>query len=252
MNCIYLCLLFLFGSCGIFSKFSDNLLKDNGSKNSSADQLASLSNYYLSSPNVKNIKISNKLIRYLENIYNNIIMNNKALLKKGGRPKFYFIRNPIPFHFSLTSNQFFFSTGLLKKYVKNEDLFISVLSYEIIRSNRNIYIDKLIVPVGYIDLERILSITRIPLELEIKVQKWNYFVLKNAKYDSSAILNYIQIKNRSGLDFLLYTGDSTRTSKVEYLFKNFIIKYNPNIDYNRSIKRKGQSKLFYSLLRELS
>jgi len=216
-------------SCGLLKKDNRNLIIENDQIPQMKDQdyrdhLASLSKSLMANPEIKKVKINSKVHEYLEEIFNRVVSNNELLLKVDDdfKPKFFIIRNEMPFIFSLPKNQFFISKGLINKYFKNESLLVGALTFEIIKSKREIYYKSQIIPTGVMDVQRILSLVRIGLEDKMKIYKWTYFALRRAEYDAAALLNWIQIQNKNTLDFSWMIGDSRVVTREEYEFKSFL------------------------------
>jgi len=214
------------------------------------DHLASMGEVYLNSDDVKEVKLKNESIQLLDQIYERIISNNEILLTKLNKPKFHVIQNKTPFLFSLPKAQFFISSGLIEKYLKSEDLFVAALAAEIIKSERNIYEKRLMIPLGFMNTERMIQITRLRPETKFQLNEWCYFVLKRSGYDASAYLNWIQVQNRNTLDFSLYLGDAIGISKEEHLFKNFMTKQGI-ASVEKKLNEANSSRAFYNLLNNI-
>ncbi len=214
------------------------------------DHLASMGEVYLTSDDVKEVKLKNESIQLLDQIYERIISNNEILLTKLNKPKFHVIQNKTPFLFSLPKAQFFISSGLIEKYLKSEDLFVAALAAEIIKSERNIYEKRLMIPLGFLNTERMIQITRLRPETKFQLNEWCYFVLKRSGYDASAYLNWIQVQNRNTLDFSLYLGDAIGISKEEHLFKNFMTKQGI-ASVEKKLNEANSSRAFYNLLNNI-
>lgn len=215
------------------------------------DHMKSLGKEYLSDSSNKVVKLSKSNEEYLYEIYLRIVQNNQMLLTTPQKPTFYFIVHRSPFLFSLPGAQFFFSTGLMDKYLKSEELFIAAFSAEVIRSHRSLYEKNIIFPTSYVGTEKLLELTKIKFETKQKVNEWTYFVLKRAGFDASAYLNWIQIQNRNTLDFSFMQNDLMGISKEEHLYKNFISRQGVS-GAGRSFNESNSSKSFYSLLNNLS
>ncbi len=211
------------------------------------DQLASAGDDYLSYEGTHEIKLKTSSILYLESIYSRIMSNNEVLLPKTSKPKFHIIESKTPFIFSLPKAQFFIASSLLEKYLKSEELFVAALSAEIIKSSRNIYEKKLMVPLGFYSNEKMILMTRLKAETKATLNEWSYYVLKRSGLDPSAYLNWIQVQNRNTLDFAVYLGDALGVSKEEHLFKNFIVKQGI-VDIEKKTTEANSSKGFYELL----
>lgn len=215
------------------------------------DHLASIGESFLNFRETQVIKIPQETHLFLEKIYDRLVSNNQQLLAKSDRPKFYFVKHNSPFLFSLPKSQFYFSSALLVKYLKSEELFVAALSAEVLRSQRAIYEKKILIPIGIYNIEKMLQLTKLKIETKQQVNEWAYFVLKRAGYDSSAYLNWIQVQNRNTLDFALYLGDLFGISKEEHLFKNFMTKQGA-IEGDRKFNEANSSKEFYKLINILA
>jgi hypothetical protein len=214
------------------------------------DHLAAASGDYLSYEETKTVKLRPESIEYLEEVYDRIVSNNQLILDEADRPRFYIIEHKSPFLFSLPKAQFFFSTALVERYLKSEEIFVAAFAAEIIRSQRAIYEKTILLPVGFYNTEKMIHLTRLKFETKEQVNEWTYFVLKRAGYDSSAYLNWIQIQNRNTLDFSLFLGDSAGISKEEHLFKNFITKQGVT-GVDKRFNEANSSKEFYKLLNNI-
>lgn len=215
-----------------------------------ADQLAYFGNFFLNTDGIQKINLSKESISYLEKIYLRIISSNEHLFEKKNSPKFYIIKSNSPFIFSLPNSQFFISQSLLKHYLKSEDLFIAALAFEILKSERNLYEKKKLIPLGFCSLEKILNLVKVDNEIKNHINEWSYVVLKRSGYNASAYLNWIQVQNRNILDFSFYLGDVVSISKEEFSFKNFIAHQGLN-DSDKKNLESNSSKEFYKILTEI-
>lgn len=188
------------------------------------DHLAASGADYLNYEEVKTIKLQPDSIEFLESIYDRLVSNNQMILNVVERPKFFVITHKSPFLFSLPKSQFFFSTALIERNLKSEELFVAAFAAEVLRSQRYIYEKQILLPLGFYSTEKMIQLTRLKNETKQQVNEWTYFILKRAGYDASAYLNWIQIQNRNTLDFALSLGDPIGISKEEHLFKNFMSK----------------------------
>lgn len=211
------------------------------------DHLASIGNAYINFPETKMVSLPKESTLFLEKIYDRIVYNNQQLLTRPERPSFYFIKHNSPFLFSLPKGQFYFSTALLSKYLKSEELFVAAFAAEILRSQRAIYEKNVIIPLGFYNAEKMIELTRLRPNTKQQVNEWTYLVLKRSGYDASAYLNWIQIQNRNTLDFALYLGDLLGISREEHMFKNFMIKQG-SVDGERRFSESNSSQEFYKLI----
>ena len=113
------------------------------------DHLASLGADYLTSEDVKEIKLKADTVQFLEQVYDKIVSNNELLLSREYKPRFHIIANKNPYIFSLPEAQFFISNGLIEKYLKSEELFVAARAAEVLKSNRNIYEKKINGSLGF-------------------------------------------------------------------------------------------------------
>lgn len=214
------------------------------------NHLSHLGSLYKKSPNVKLVQISKENLQYLHSIYYKILNSNETLLNVSLAPEFYIVNDKTPFYFSLPNAQFFFSLGLIKKYFNYEEILVSALVHEMIKSHRNLYKKDIIVPVGYLRIEKILNIVRIELEEKIEIDKWSFYAMKRSGFDSFAYLNWLQVQNKNTLDFALQVGDTHRISREEFMFKNFIVEEGLSTKDARSFEMNS-SKSFYKFIREI-
>jgi hypothetical protein len=253
----YPILLLLCGSCshwiGHFQSTDDyrqqivgtELLEDDY-----VDHLASLSQDYLSTPDVSSVTLSKRSQFYLENLYNKIVQNNELVFSKRQEPRFFIIKDETPFYFSLPKAQFFFSSGLIRRYFRNEELLVASLTHEIFKSHRAIYQKNTIVPLGYMQTERMLALTRVPVEVKVELNKLSFYAMRRAKRDASAYLNWLQTQNKNTLDFSMQLGDARSISREEFMFKNFLVSEG-QVGFDGLEFEENSSPGFYVLLREL-
>lgn len=214
------------------------------------DHLAASGSDYLSYEEVKTIKLRPDSAEFLESIYDRLVANNQMILNVVERPKFFVVDHKSPFLFSLPKSQFFFSTALIERYLKSEELFVAALAAEIVRSQRYIYEKQILLPLGFYSTEKMIQLTRLKNETKQQVNEWTYFILKRAGYDASAYLNWIQVQNRNTLDFALFLGDPIGISKEEHLFKNFMSKQGV-LGVEKRFNEANSSKEFYKLLNNI-
>lgn len=213
------------------------------------DHLKSYHRSYLQNINKKEIPLSRKHQRYLEERVEKIITANELFFEGGVRPEFRIVKSKVPFHFSLPGQKFYFSSSLLKRYVKNETMLYCLIVYELVRSEKEIYTKNIIIPTGVLDTERMLSLLRLKTEDKVEIHKWSYYLLKRIGLESDSYLSWLQIKNRNSLDFALQLGDARSISREEALFKAFLI--DNYLEPGRRSSYKGSSKTFYSFLRSI-
>ena len=212
-----------------------------------ADQLASLKTAFLSTPGLKIIQ-KDQNEKYLNEILSEIILKNEIFFKNLKKANVTIIKNEAPIHFSLPRGEIFLSTGLITKYIKHESVLVCILAYELVRSENVLYPKQAIVPVGYINLERILLLSRLNVEEKIEIHKWAYYLTIRSGFDGEYYLSWLQTQNRNTADFLLQVGDINLINQEESLFKSFLIK--SSADDETPIK-KNSSKNFYSYLKRI-
>ncbi len=215
------------------------------------DHLEYLANDYLNTPSIKELRLSKTNRDYLEGIYKRIVLNNELILKKKIVPKFHVIKSESPFYFSLPSGRFFFSDTLIRKYLKSEDLFVSLIANEIYRIHKNLYEKKVLVPLGFSSTKKMLSLYRLPLKVRVESLKWSYFLLKRAGYDPYSVLNWIQMQNKNSLEFSMQLGATQAQTREEFLFKSFLAQEVGKRQSDSENPEKNSSRGFYQLQRSL-
>lgn len=200
-----------------------------------------------SSDEITFISISNENQKYLKKISDDIMFHNEIFFIEKSETQFNVIANPLPFHFSLPGNIIFLSSGLINKYIKHEGILVSIIAYELIRSQKGLYNKTIIIPTGNLSLERMLSLNRLMPNLKTEIHKWAYHFLKRVGYDGEYYLSWLQIQNRNTSDFYLMQGDNSNISYEEAYFKDFLVKRS-KISNNDFILKKNSSKNFYQFL----
>ena len=208
------------------------------------DHLSALSQVYISL-----FELSKKSHNFLESLRQKIISANRTLFQGNSPARFHILESSIPFHFSLPGEKFFLSTALLKDFLETEDLLRSIIVFEMIKTNRNIYPKKILVPIGLISTSRILEFTRIPFEAKAEIDKWAFLSLKRAGFDPSSYLLWIQIQNRNSTAFSLQLMGRD-ISREEHSLKNFLVKEG-NGGKNVREDEKNSSPGFYQLIKEI-
>lgn len=213
------------------------------------DHLGAFEKFYLNSNEVELYNMRQRDRQYLESVARGITENNELFFANGNKPVFRVVKSPIPFHFSLPGMRVFFSTGLVAKYIKSEKLLYSVIAYELIRSEKNIYRKIHIVPTGYMSTSRILSLLKLGTREKVETHKWAYYTLKRVGVDPDTYLSWLQIQNRNSSDFSLQLGDTSSISREESLFKAFIIE---NAKKKSALsKYERSSKDFYAFVNRI-
>ncbi len=210
-----------------------------------ADHLASLKGAFLSTPGMRAYEMSRTSTAYLNNKVAEIIGNNENFFKdlKEGHVTVLDIESPL--HFSLPKGVIFLSKGLLAKYMKHESMLVSVLSYELVRSEKLLYPKETLVPTGNVPVERMIMLNRLTLKEKMEVHKWAFHLTMRSGYDGEYYLSWLQTQNRNTADFIMQVGDANQINHEESLFKAFLIK---NAVEDSAITKKNSSKGFYGLL----
>ncbi len=214
------------------------------------DHMTSLYQSYLYNSDITQVSLDKNSINYLNSLMNRIIKNNELLFNSQLKGNIVIIYHLSPFHFSLPGRKIFLSLGLLQKYVKHEGLLASIMTFELIRSNRFLYRKQIIIPTGQISTERMISLTKISLQNKLEINKWAYHSLRRTGFDASTYLSWIQTQNKNSLDFALHLGNLKQISKEESLFKSFIVK-NGLGSLNTTGLEANSSREFYKFIHYL-
>ncbi len=253
MPAFLFCLIFVM-SCSMFSTSKEDkkiYLKDylKYEKKDFVEHLSGFEKQFLNTPGVNRIYLNQSNKKYIEHLADKITKNNSVFFQnKKQRVKIYFIKDDRPYHFSLPKKKIFISTGLFKKYVQNESLLLCLLTFELIRTEKNLYKKKIIIPTGSLDASNILPLLRLNAFEKTKIHKWAFRLLEKLNIDSDTYLSWLQIQNRNSIDFSMQLGDINVISREEALFKAFVIE-NSRGEKKREYKRS--TKAFYRFLRSI-
>lgn len=210
-------------------------------------QLASLGPTFLKTDGIKEIKLPKDAYIFLTNTALTIIQTNELFFREQVMPTFHVVESAVPYHFSLPGRSIYLSTALIERFLKHEAQLASVISYELVRSEKSLYNRAIIVPIGYMPLDRILGLNRISTDDKIEIHKWAYHSLRRAGFDGEYYLSWLQLMNRNTADFLPLLGDASSISREEAMFKGFLIS-RANSEDVRAIARKESSKEFYRFI----
>lgn len=213
-----------------------------------ADHLASLKKSFLSTPGIKEIKVSPIAEKYLQDISKQIISKNEIFFKNLKSVNVTVLDFESPLYFSLPRGEIFLSKGLISKYIKHESMLVSILAYELVRSENLLYPKLTMIPVGYVPLERIIMLSRLGLEEKMEIHKWAHDLTIRSGFDGEYYLSWLQIQNRNTADFILQIGDANLINREESLFKAFLIK---NSSTDEPVGKKNSSKLFYTFINSI-
>lgn len=120
--------------------------------------------------------------------------------------------------------------------------------YELVRSENLLYPKQVIVPVGYMNLERMLALSRLNVDEKMEIHKWAYYLTVRSGFDGEYYLSWLQTQNRNTADFIQQVGDINLINQEESLFKAFLIK---NANEDETPKKKNSSKTFYTFLNSI-
>lgn len=212
-----------------------------------SDHFASLKDSYLTTPGVNSLKLDTKTNKYLQRLVDEVISKNEIFFKELKGAQVTIIDADAPLHFSLPKGQIFLSKGLITKYIKHESMLVSILAYELVRSEKLLYPREVIIPTGYMPLERILMLSRLSLDEKMEIHKWAHHITERTGHDGEYYLSWLQTQNRNTADFILQVGDANLITREEALFKSHLIKK----DTDNNVIKKNSSKSFYSLINKL-
>lgn len=212
------------------------------------DHLASLKSPFISTPGIKTLAQGQNNKKYLETLVNEIIANNEIFFKELKTANITILDTESPLHFSLPKGELFLSRGLVSKYIKHESMLVGILSFELVRSERLLYPKQTMVPLGYVPLERMMSLNRLELEERMEVHKWAHYLTVRSGYDGEYYLSWLQTQNRNTADFILQVGDANLINREESLFKAFLIKTSSE---DNVLAKKNSSKNFYTFINSM-
>lgn len=212
-----------------------------------ADHFASLRSAFLETPGIRSQVLDQAATTYLQGLLGEIIARNEIFFRDLRSARVTLIKSDSPLHFSLPRGEIFLSRGLITKYIKHESMLVSILAYELVRSEKLLYPRETVVPTGYMPLERVLGLGRLSLQEKMQVHKWAYHLTVRSGYDGEYYLSWLQVQNRNTADFLLQVGDPNLITREESLFKAFLIKHGQD----SAAAKKNSSRNFYTLLNKL-
>lgn len=202
---------------------------------------------FLAGEDVKAVSLTANVNAFLENLALTILQNNELFFQGTEKPRFHIVASGIPFHFSLPGRSIFLSTTLINRHIKHEAVLASIIAYELVRSEKMLYSRTLVVPLGYMPVERMLGLSRIGVDEKIEVHKWAYHAIRRAGFDGEYYLAWLQLMNRNTAEFLPLLGDAGSISQEEAMFKAFMVKRAKQEDA-RAVARRDSSKEFYQFI----
>lgn len=213
------------------------------------DHLAALKEPFIVTPGIKIMNQGQSTKKYLQTLVNEIIANNEIFFKELKTANVTILETESPLHFSLPKGELFISRGLISKYIKHESMLVGIFSFELVRSEKLLYPKQTLVPLGYVPLERILSLNRLELEEKMEIHKWAHYLTVRSGYDGEYYLSWLQTQNRNTADFILQVGDANLINREESLFKAFLIK--STSDGDDAVSKKNSSKGFYTFINSM-
>jgi len=251
----YIFLIFILFGCGTISlpigkSSNDDLnLGTEMTAIDYADHLSSLKSSFVKTPGIKILHTSGPDDKYLTGLLREIIEKNEIFFKSLKSGSVSVLDTNQPLHLSLPRGEIFLSRGLINKYLKHESILVSVLAYELVRSEKLLYPKETIVPVGFLSLDRLINLNRLNVDEKMEVHKWAYHITIRSGYDGEYYLSWLQTQNRNTADFIMQVGDINQINKEESLFKAFLIRQ-PQDDELMTI-RKNSSKFFYKFINSI-
>ena len=213
-----------------------------------ADHLASLKASFLSTPGVKIYPLNPTAKKYVQSVAEEIISKNEIFFKNLKTATVTIIDTDAPVHFSLPKGEIFLSKGLIAKYLKHESMLVSILAYELVRSENLLYPKQIIIPIGYVGIEKMIALGRLSLDEKMEIHKWAYYLTVRSGFDGEYYLSWLQTQNRNTADFIMQVGDANLINREESLFKAFLIK---NSTEDEVPGKKNSSKIFYSFINSI-
>lgn len=247
-----LCALILLGACSLGSKqnnppppieFNDYSVYQ---KKDFINHFETFNKFFLQGPDVQLVKTSNYIEDYLKDVAKKILSNNELFFTNLKDTTYFIVNDQRPYHFSLPPQNIYLSLGLIRKYISHESELASVISFEMVKLEKNVFEKNIIVPTHYLGIERLTSLVRVDMESKIEIHKWAYYLLKRSGFDSDIYLSWIQLMNRNTVDFQLHSGDIGSISREEALFKRFLVSQNEAVDYKET--GSFSSVKFYKVL----
>ncbi len=148
-----------------------------------SDHLALLRDPFLATPGVNKSRLDKVTEDYFRELLSEIITRNEIFFRELKSARITILNAEAPLHFSLPRGEIFISRGLLAKYIKHESMLVSILAYELVRSEKLLYPKQTLVPVGYVTMDRMIKLSRLSLEEKMEVHKWAHHLTLRSGYD---------------------------------------------------------------------
>jgi hypothetical protein len=201
---------------------------------------------YLKSNKDKVVSFPPAVEQFLNKVVGKIEKNNELFLTQKINYKFYVVKDVRNFYFSMPGGNIFFSLGLLKKHLRNEEFFSAVLTNELIKQHLHLFKKEIAPPLGEVKVEKLIAISILGTEMNLELSKHSYVVLERSGIDPFAQLMWLQTKNKNAIDFTLLYRNTSEIALEEQGLKTFIIEREREIKVERD--EKNSSKQFYQLL----
>jgi len=214
-----------------------------------SDHLANLKLPFLQNPEMNILELNKTQVSYLSYLGDEIIKKNEIFFRSLKSLKINILKMNQPLHFSLPKGEIFLSTGLITKYLKHESILVSILSYELIKSEKLLYPRQTLIPTGVVGLEKLITLNRLAIDENMEVHKWAYHITRRAGFNGEYYLYWLQTQNRNTADFIMQVGDINQMNREESLFKAFLIKDSIEVGYK--VTSKNSSKRFYKFVNEI-
>ncbi len=213
------------------------------------DHLNQINLFLKQSEKNKLITYNKKIENYFTTLSSKIISNNELFFKRIKKVQIEVVKDARPFHFSMPGSSIYISLGLIKKYINHESELAAVIAYELVRLENSLYNKMIILPNGYIDVDRLVVLLRSDLKEKNEIHKWAYYLIKRAGFDESLYLSWLQLMNRNTVDFQFFLGDVAVISREESLFKRFLVtlKEDITLEENKTIS----PSIFYQVVNQL-
>lgn len=191
---------------------------------------------------------SQSIAKYLTKVLSIIEKRNEVFFSRDPKVEVSFLvfEDQRPFYFSLPSGEILLSRKLIERYIDHEGALVAILVPEYIRIRKALYPKVKKIPLGFLDLEIMLSMQRLPFDQRLKLHQWSYYLISRSNYNPGQYLSWLQLQNRNHLDFSFYLADSILLAKEEAYLKQFIIQNYGKLELN-PLNLKS-SKEFYNFV----
>lgn len=171
---------------------------------------------------------------YLKQIVKNVEKKNEIFFENDPNVEISFLifKDKRPFYFALPTGEIILSTRLVEKYIDHEGALLSVIIPEFIRVKKVIYPKLHLLPMGFMELEKMLSIQRLSFDVRMKLHQWSYYLMLRSNFHPNQYLSWIQLQNRNHVDFSFYLADSIVLVKEEAYLKQFIVNNYGKLEFN--------------------